>query len=43
MKLWLRGIGIEHRDASATHSDFFINLIATLRKDTSQITNLNDP
>jgi hypothetical protein len=38
----MRGIGLEHKEAVGTHSNFFIELVHTIQKDLSLINDINN-
>jgi len=40
--IWVSGIGIEHKDAIETHTEFIIVLLQTLKKDISTINDINN-
>ena len=35
IQIWIHGIGIEHKDALTTHTEFIISLLQILSKDMS--------
>lgn len=37
ISIWIKGIGIEHKEAITTHTEFITYLIATLQKDVAGI------
>ncbi|CDW74356.1 arm repeat-containing protein [Stylonychia lemnae] len=42
ISIWISGIGIEHKDAIETHTEFIIVLLQTLHKDLTQVADLNN-
>lgn len=42
MRVWISGIGLEHKDAIETHSQFGLQLIEKLSKDIALIGDIND-
>jgi len=42
LTLWMRGIGLEHKEAVSTHSSFFIELVKSLKRDLSKVSDLQN-
>jgi hypothetical protein len=43
IEVWIHGIGIQHKEALITHTEFIIQLMSTLQKDVSKLQDLLNP